>query len=509
MLLQVRRIYYQTHPVEYMTERLGIDRSSIIWSDRPEYNLHTWDGTRDPIATVLLELSKWNWVGVESGTSTGKTFIAACIVLWFLECFTDSLVVTTAPKEKQLKLGLWREINNLFPAFGLGELQELKIKMDPPSDNWIAVGFVSGLRAGEVSSTRTQGFHAKHMLIICEEMPGIPEPIMTALLNTSQAEHNLIVGIGNPDHQLDALHQFCSLGNVTQIRISAFDHPNVILGKEVIPGAVTRAGIDRLKKRYKGEDNPLYLSRARGICPSQSTDSVIRLEWCYEAVKKWEAACGEKATESLEGKLKCVGVDVANSEDGDKAAIAEGRGNILEKLEAFHCPNANALGHQIAMKIREEKLDPTQVAVDGVGVGAGTVNTLKEYDMRVWPLDGGPVEVFGEVEHFNSLRSQMWWQLRHDLEHGLIGLPRDEEMFADLVTAKWEIRLQKIKVEEKKEIKKRLSRSPDKGDAVVYWNWVRARRNVAPAVGPIAEEEHRNLKSRERSTYHAERTRRF
>lgn len=31
-------------------------------------------------------------------------------------------------------------------------------------------------------------------------------------------------------------------------------------------------------------------------------------------------------------------------------------------------------------------------------------------------------------------------------------------------------------VESKENIKKRLGRSPNKGDSVVYWNWVRVKR---------------------------------
>ncbi len=46
-------------------------------------------------------------------------------------------------------------------------------------------------------------------------------------------------------------------------------------------------------------------------------------------------------------------------------------------------------------------------------------------------------------------------------------------MIADLVTPKWFVRNGKIIVESKEDIKKRLGRSPNKGDAAVYWNWVR------------------------------------
>jgi hypothetical protein len=70
----------------------------------------------------------------------------------------------------------------------------------------------------------------------------------------------------------------------------------------------------------------------------------------------------------------------------------------------------------------------------------------------------------------------MYWQLREDLRNGRLILCNDEELFADLVTPKWEVRNGKICVEKKEEIKKRLGHSPNKGDAVVYWNWVRTLR---------------------------------
>jgi hypothetical protein len=71
----------------------------------------------------------------------------------------------------------------------------------------------------------------------------------------------------------------------------------------------------------------------------------------------------------------------------------------------------------------------------------------------------------------------MYWQLREDLRNDPdISLPDDEELFADLVTPKWETKNGKIVVESKEDIKKRLGHSPNKGDAVVYWNWIRQKR---------------------------------
>ena len=83
----------------------------------------------------------------------------------------------------------------------------------------------------------------------------------------------------------------------------------------------------------------------------------------------------------------------------------------------------------------------------------------------------------------------MWWTLRQDLQRGLIGLPMDSELQSDLITPKWTTRNGKIVVEAKEDIRKRLGRSPNKGDAVVYWNWIRTYRSGIGAVGGLAKKE--------------------
>ena len=128
--------------------------------------------------------------------------------------------------------------------------------------------------------------------------------------------------------------------------------------------------------------------------------------------------------------------------------------------------------------MKEYNISASRVGVDGVGVGAGTVNALKEEGIKVVNLLGGnPPVKLPKVERFNNLRSQMWWQMREDLRFDPeLVLLNDLELLYDLTAPKWEEKNGKICVESKKEIKKRLGRSPNKGDAVVYWNWVRKTR---------------------------------
>lgn len=488
LLALARRAEWQRDPFRYITERLGVRPETIDWAMLKEYRTHKWDGTPNPLKKILAAIAAGKWVGVESGVGCGKTFLAACIALWFWECFPDSVVVTIAPKAEQLSLHVWKEIGRLHPKLGIGDLSNLKLRMIPMKEQWIIVGFVAGVKSeeAEASATKAQGFHAKDMLIICEETPGIAPAVMRAFQNTCTAPHNLILALGNPDHAKDQLHEFCKLPRVEHVRISGFDHPNVVLDNpEFVAGAQSRLGLQTLKERYRDETNPLYMSRARGISPEQSVNSLIRLEWCYEARDR------VRTEEMYEGG-KALGVDVANSESGDKAAIAEGTGRVLERVEDFQCPDANQLGHKIHARIIAERIDPTRVGIDGIGVGAGTVNALKEDGSFVTNLlSAEPAEpTYDEhgnmqEERYANLRAQMWWQMRMDLQAGRICLPDDEELYADLVTPQWFVRNGKITIEKKEELKKRLGRSPNKGDAAVYWNWV---RNTRGGVGVAVSE---------------------
>lgn len=463
--------YYRENPLDFFVERLGIRRETIDWTIIPQYHNHKWDGTVNPLMAIIKSLQDKKWCGVESATGTGKTHLGALVVRWFLETHPNSLVVTTAPKQDQLELHIWKELSKLQNKFPVGEWLSLKLRMNPKDDSWVAVGFVAGIKADEEITTKAQGFHAEHMLFILEETPGIPDSIISAFENTCTGSNNLILAFGNPNHELDTLHRFCERKDVEHIIISAHDHPNVVLKDDsFIPGAASIAGINRINTKYGSTEHPLALSRTRGICPQQAEDALIRREWITHIQRNLDPE------QFMLDIVPALGVDVANSETGDEAAICEGVGAYCIGVDAFACPDANRLGRTtIAHKIREKKIRPENVGVDGVGVGAGTVNALKEVGFKVINLIGGEkqIELKNQSERFLNLRSQMYWQAREDIKNGNVWVPLDPELVADLTVPKWAENDKLIKVESKDEIKKRLGRSPNKGDAFVYWNFVR------------------------------------
>lgn len=487
-------VEYQKDPVGWMVDKLGISEHTIVWSKNPGYESHAWDGTPDPLVVALEAVANSEDVAVESGTGAGKTYtLGAALTLWWLACFENGIVITTAPKDDHLKLNLWKEIRSLWPRFKLmfptAVLSDGKIRMRGGLDEtWAATAFVAGVGATEESANKARGFHATHMLFVLEEMPGIDPAVVTAVKNTCTAPHNVIAGLGNPDNEQDQLHRFSLLPGVVRVRLSALDHPNIVCkDANIIPGAVSEKSVDTRRAEY-GEGSAMFNAMVRGIAPKESVEAVIRWAWLEEAAKRYSDLRFRKG-------LPALGVDVADTPNGDKVAIARGIGACLMEVSAFQVGthgvgDAGELGEQIALEIALGRIDERHVAVDTVGVGAATYNALKKQGFLVRSIKGGgrPMDAIDEdvldetgkglvpEELFHDLNSQMQWQMRQDLQHGRIALPYDEELFRDLTSRKWERHNGKIRIQSKEIVVKELGRSPDKGDAAVMWNAVRHRR---------------------------------
>lgn len=492
---------YQRDPLGFCVNILHIAPETLDWSLLPEYAGHQWDhdpaggNAENPIKAMLDALAAGHDVGVEAGTGTQKSYTAAAIILWFLGCWRDSRVFTFAPKEDQLRLYIWTEMRKLFPAFQMqfpnATLTDLCLRMRGGiDDSWAARGYPVGVGADAEVAVKAAGMHAEHMLLIYEETPGIPKAVLEAGENTVTGPHNMRLYLGNPDNQFDTLHHACLSPGVVHIRISALDHPNVVTGRQVVPGgAVSRQSVEARLAKY-GRTHRLYQSRVRGISPTEAKDALIKLEWIQKSVMRWAAATDR----SVALMPLALGVDVANSEDGDEGAKARMRGHRVLSITSFPCPNANDLGIEVGRDITRDKIDPRHVGIDSVGVGAGTVNELRKRNewWGVQALNGGesPRELDWDAEEYNNLRSQIHWCLAEDFRLGQIDIPNDRELIEDLITPTYQTRNGKIVIESKEEIKRRLpsGRSPNKADALAYANFVRDREPVAKKADTVIPE---------------------
>ncbi len=485
-------VKYRLDPVGFFVNILRIPEYRIRWSLNRGYERHKWDGTPDPLVVLLNALRDGKDASAEAGTGTQKSYTVGGAVLWFISCWEGAGAFTFAPNEDQLRNFMWKEIRALWGAFSVhfpqAVLLDLEIRMRGGQDNtWGAIGVTVKPRRGEKVSIGAQGMHRAHMLLVYEETPGLEYPVIDAGINTSTGAHNLRVAVGNPDSKFDSLHLFGHtrlgqpLPNVVNVRISALDHPNVVLNDpDIVPGAVSVKSVELRREQY-GEEDPVFQSRVRGISPSQDPRALIKMEWIVAAQERFKNPAERKILEAVGHGRESLGVDASNSEDGDHAAIARGKGAVCREVPSFPCDNSNNLGYDVFLEMQERRIDDAHVGVDGIGVGAGTVNELRGRNRWIQSLIGGASPIGSmDQEDWDNLRSQMMWTLREDLRKDMIALPDDPDLVVELLVATWKTQNGKIRVEKKEEIQKRTprGRSPNKADALMYWNFVRPRDPV-------------------------------
>jgi hypothetical protein len=248
----------------------------------------------------------------------------------------------------------------------------------------------------------------------------------------------------------------------------------------------------------------------RGITPSDSTESIIQGTW-IDACDKYHPTFHSKDKLNT---WSSVGVDVARSEAGDKAALAWFDGNVLFNVQEFQCPSVTHLAYNLiwtdaellqsgfhchnTLKIKDFSISDYFIGVDSVGVGIGTVDTLIDAGYpNVQALSGGQwEEAIPKNEkdkpkyYFASLRAQMYYELRVDIQQGHIIFDIPDRKLMDhikreLSVAKFKKSPGKTAVEAKEDIISRLGKSPNVADAIVYANWVRKGYRLPPSGLPM------------------------
>lgn len=193
---------------------------------------------------------------------------------------------------------------------------------------------------------------------------------------------------------------------------------------------------------------------------SEDPDQLIKYDWIL-AAKDAERKLGKKG----------LGVDIARY-GKDDTVICHREGNAVVRLEYHHGLSIDRTAAIVQTRIIDGPIDAERVHVDTVGLGAGVADILIKEGFDITEIVSGasPIDRPESLYSFNNLRSQMWWEYREGLRKGEICFDVDDpRLFEDLTAPRYSVSGDKVlKVESKDEIKKRIGRSTDAGDAAVY-----------------------------------------
>lgn len=206
---------------------------------------------------------------------------------------------------------------------------------------------------------------------------------------------------------------------------------------------------------------------------------VIPTEWVRAAQRRWTDARPRDAF------LTCVGTDIAAGGSA-KTVLALRYKHWIAPLMKY--PGQATPDGVVVAQLIKSIIDPIPtnhrpglaVNFDCIGVGAGLAAAGKllgiHYLVPVnFAASGGGTDRTGNMT-FVNMRAFAYWYLRDMLDPSRplakdelpLALPPDNELLADLTAPRWGMTMSGVRIEKKEEIAKRIGRSTDCGDAVVY-----------------------------------------
>lgn len=448
------------------------------WAERPDYandpvrwvkermvDRHLWSKQE----TIIESVRDNRQTAVKSCHSAGKSFLAATVALWWIDSHPpgSAFVVTSAPTGAQVKAVLWREMGRGF-----------KLRRGPKGRKTTFTGRMNllewydadgelvafGRKPAEHSPDAFQGIHAEFVLVILDEATGIPDSLWDAASSLTSNDAGRTLAIGNPDDPSSRFRKVCDMPTWNVIRISAFDTPNFT--GEQVPDLLRRVLVSPAwveEKRVEWtEDSPLWISKITGEFPEDAQDGVVPMSWATKSRFREQAPIGDVSG----------GLDVSGG-GADRSVIWVRQGmKAIRRYVKVGEKDPDALALWVAEVVIETGMTALKIDANGVGWGVGALvdNHLPHsHTCDILPVMVG--EAADDPERFLNRRAELWWMARElsrrDDGWDLTALEDDD--IDELTKPKYHTNnpRQRIQVEKKEDVIKRLGRSPDSADALI------------------------------------------
>jgi len=433
---------------------------------------------------IMLAVMRFERVSVAACYASGKTFTAACLVLWWIYTRRPAMVITTAPTGRQVKTLLWREIRKLHRKARVrlaGRILQTALHI---AEDWWGMGFASD------APNSVAGLHeAENVLFIEDEAAGMEAHVVEGFEGITASDGSRHLKIGNPICDkgpfLDSHVHPEESQRWHKLSIDAEDTPNVRAGRVVVPGLVTRDWVEDKRHRWL-ERGLLHLweTKVKGKFHLTAAEKVVTAEWVALAQARWtEVPCDLVAPNLL-------AVDVAGGGQ-DETIAAHLLGSRAAIVQSWQTEDLMRQAREIGDLATT--LGVTAIIIDRTGLGQGVWSRLQEMSDK-GQLPG--IQIIGvalnespdDADTYASKQDEIQFELRWALDptnpEAVAIEPADKQLAEELSARTWhKTDKHKVQVESKRALRKRGIGSPDRADAmsllfapearrVVSWVWV-------------------------------------
>jgi len=249
-----------------------------------------------------------------------NTYVLAALGVWFMDAVGAQLDdegreqgarwIMTAPDASTVESTVWaqaleligRAERNGYPMPGEYSEKSVLWRVRP---DWFVEKLSPPKRVGQEQQHGAAGRHATNLLITIDEGPGVDAARYRAAEGMASGATNKIVVAGNPTEPIGPYADRATNGEYTVVRISSFNHPNVIERREVIPGgAISHITIDRAIKSQcldrgefepgRNEPDPAFFDFLYRLHPLVGTDQQDNIKDPKPVLNEWVEVGGQR-----------------------------------------------------------------------------------------------------------------------------------------------------------------------------------------------------------------------
>jgi hypothetical protein len=327
-----------------------------------------------------------------------------------------------------------------------------------------------------------QGHNAKHVFVVFDEGSSIDQKFSDA----ADAEATRLLEIGNPLVAMGPFYNHSRSTEYNHIHISCLDHPNIKLGREVIPGGPRPEWVEGRKKAWNYPKGPLWLGRVAGEFPEEAEDTLFPLSIIRQSFELYRRV---RELVAKPDATKALGLDVARA-GGDRTVgyntdwvlyqdPEQGERNIHRSAKILDLPFTDHFKTRMKVMELNQRENWEKVNVDAGGEGSGLADELPQAGVR-----GVQRVLFGSSpgdQDYFDCRAEMFWQLSIAMKAGNYAIEPDDELEEELsvIGAMRSLKEKMVNstkravfwLPPKEEMKEKLGRSPDKADALALANY--------------------------------------
>ena len=440
----------QLHEIipQFYDDPLGFVQFIFPWNEGALANCKGPDTWQEEILNLLATGSQdgknATKIAISSGHGVGKTAMTSWIVLWFMSTRVNPQIIVTANTKTQLETKTWRELAKWQSLALNGHWfthTASKFFKNTDAKTWFAASIAWSKERSEAFA----GAHEENILIIYDEASAIDDIIWEVTEGAMTTPGAFWLCFGNPTRNSGKFHS-CFHRQKHRWHVAQVDSRTAHMANQ-----------QQIKEWIEdyGEDSDFVRIRVRGVFPRGGSLQFISSEIIQNAFGKHLDISQYCHAE------KVIGVDVARFGD-DQSVLCKRHGLACFALKKWRNIDTMTLSSLVAQEATI--FQPDCIFVDGVGIGAGVVDRLRQLGFNVVDVQAGATA--SNKQLYANKRAEMWTNMRSWLEAGA-ALPHDTELEAELSSIEYGFTpTGAYLLEKKQDMKRRGLSSPDCADSL-------------------------------------------